>query len=283
MKTFREFVIKTTPANEELISGVLWQLDIQGVTEEGDTVKCYAGPQNAVSYKEIESLLNSLREQNLLDSFELTENPVEDRNWNEEWEKTINVIEVSDRIVIKPSFREYTTDDPGKIILTIDPKMSFGTGEHETTRLMIKMLERHVKPGYTVLDAGTGTGVLAIAAVKLGASEALAFDNDEWCYENGLENSRVNGVSDSVEIRNCEMEDIEVKEFDMVIANINKNILIDIAEGLRIRMKKGGVLILSGLLEGDEDDIVRKFTSLGLKHTDKMQMNEWISLAFADK
>ncbi|MGE5364968.1 MAG: 50S ribosomal protein L11 methyltransferase [Bacteroidota bacterium] len=280
MKIFKEFVITVSPYQEELISGVLWQLDIDGVTEDAGVIKVYCGESGNTDKSKIEGLLEQLRGQKLIDSFAVEESTIEDRNWNEEWEKTINIIEVSDRIVIKPSFRSYTTDDSNKIILTIDPKMSFGTGEHQTTKLMINMVEKYVKPGMSVLDAGTGTGVLAIAAVKLGAAEAVAFDNDEWCYENGIENAEQNAVSDKVKILNCELDDIDIRPFDLVLANINKNILIDIAEGLVIRLSENGTLVLSGLLFTDEEDITDKFVMLGLRVIDKMQMDEWISLTF---
>lgn len=280
MKIFKEFVITVSPYQEELISGVLWQLDIDGVTEDAGVIKVYCGESGNTDKSQIEELLEKLRGQKLIDSFTVDESTIEDRNWNEEWEKTINIIEVSDKIVIKPSFRSYTTDDPDKIILTIDPKMSFGTGEHQTTKLMINMVEKYVKPGMNVLDAGTGTGVLAIAAIKLGAAAAVAFDNDEWCYENGIENAEQNAVSDKVQILNCELDDIDIRPFDLVLANINKNILIDIAEGLVIRLSENGTLVLSGLLYTDEEDITDKFVMLGLRVIDKMQMDEWISLAF---
>ncbi|MGE5410338.1 MAG: 50S ribosomal protein L11 methyltransferase, partial [Clostridiales bacterium] len=141
MKNFREFVIKTEPFVPELVSGVLWNLDIAGITEDEPLLKVFAVEENKVLKKNVEEVLNNLLQQKIIIAYSIEENIFEDKNWNEEWEKSLNVIEVSDRIVIKPSFREYK-EKPGQIILTIDPKMSFGTGEHETTKLMLLMIEK---------------------------------------------------------------------------------------------------------------------------------------------
>jgi ribosomal protein L11 methyltransferase len=204
---------------------------------------------------------------------------LQNKNWNEEWEKNIQVIEVSDSIVIKPTFREYN-NDKGKLVLTIDPKMSFGTGEHATTKIMLRLIEKHMPKNSLVLDAGTGTGVLAIASVKLGAKKAIAFDNDEWCLENGLENAKLNGVQDQVEVLNCEAKDIAENNFDLILANIQKNVLLDLADDFKSRLKYNGVLILSGLLHVDEQDITEYYKAKKLKPIDKLQIDEWIGLVF---
>lgn len=279
MKNFREFVIRTEPFVPELVSGVLWNLDIAGITEDEPLLKVFAVEENKVLKKNVEEVLNNLLQQKIIIGYSIEENIFEDKNWNEEWEKSLNVIEVSDRIVIKPSFREYE-EKPGQIILTIDPKMSFGTGEHETTKLMLLMIEKHITHGVSVLDVGTGTGVLAIAAVKLGAKDAIAIDNDEWCYDNGIENAQQNSVSDKVKIMLGEVKDVSKNDFQLVLANINKHILIDIAQDIRDHLGENGTLILSGLLHTDYDDILKKYSSLGLRLIDKSQMNEWMSLVF---
>lgn len=276
MKHYKEFVIKTEPPIPEVVSGILWKLDISGVSEEEPFIKVFS-ESGKVTKKEIEALLSSLAEEKLIEDYSVDENEFEERNWNEEWEKSLNVIEVSDKIVIRPSTREYAAKD-GQLVLTIDPKMSFGTGEHQTTRLMLLMVENYVKMGMNVLDVGTGTGVLAIAAVRLGASHAVAIDNDEWCFDNGIENCEVNGVSDRVEIRLGEVGQVEEKDFDLVLANINKNILMEIGRELTSHVKAGGTLILSGLLYTDEQDITERYGKEGFTVTGKKQMDEWISL-----
>ncbi|MCH7974576.1 MAG: 50S ribosomal protein L11 methyltransferase, partial [Bacteroidetes bacterium] len=213
------------------------------------------------------------------ENFTVKEEIIKNKNWNEEWEKNLKVVKISDRIVIKPSFREYEKKGD-ELVITIDPKMSFGTGEHATTRLVTLMLEKHLQKGDRVLDVGSGTGILTIAAVKLGAESALAIDNDDWCYENGKENCLLNNVESKIEIRNCEIAEVDEKNFPLIISNIQKNVLLSIAEEFMKRIKLNGTLILSGLLIEDKDDIVNKYNTVGFNLIDSKQMDEWMVLVF---
>ncbi len=158
--------------------------------------------------------------------------------------------------------------------------MSFGTGDHQTTKICLSFLEKYVKPGMKILDAGSGTAILAIAAVKLGAEKVIAFDIDEWCFDNGIENIKLNNVADKVEIRKCELNDISENNFDLIIANIQKNILLDLADGFKQRLKSDGILILSGLLEMDREAVKEKYSSLRFNEIDFLQMDEWIGIVF---
>lgn len=275
MKKYKEFTVTTVPFLPEIISSVLWEKEITGINEEGTFLKVFADLSTDKS--EIENGLDALKQESVISSYLVEENIYDEINWNEEWEKTIKVIEVSEKIVIKPSFRPYSAK-PGQTVITIDPKMSFGTGEHQTTKLMIRMIEKNVQADMTVLDVGTGTGVLAIAAVKLGAKSAVAIDNDEWCYDNGIENCSVNNVEDKVEILCGEIDTVKNRDFDLVLANINKNILMEIGADLAERLHPQGKLILSGLLFSDEADITEQYKKYQFKVVDKMQLDEWISL-----
>ncbi|HMN49298.1 MAG TPA: 50S ribosomal protein L11 methyltransferase, partial [Ignavibacteriaceae bacterium] len=207
------------------------------------------------------------------------ENFIAERNWNEDWEKSREVVRVTDRIIIKPTFKDYEPKQ-NEIVLTLDPKMSFGTGDHQTTKICLSFLEKYVKPGMKILDAGSGTAILAIAAVKLGAEKVIAFDIDEWCFDNGIENIKLNNVADKVEIRKCELNDISENNFDLIIANIQKNILLDLADGFKQRLKSDGILILSGLLEMDREAVKEKYSSLRFNEIDFLQMDEWIGIVF---
>ena len=279
MNDYKEFRIEAVPNNVDVISSLMWELDITGISEFDNYILVYADENSETNHAAITEQLDKLVQNNLIESFSVVEEKIENQNWNEEWEKKINVIEVSERIVIKPSFKEYESK-PGQLILHIDPKMSFGTGEHETTKLMLLMTEKHTEPGMKVIDVGTGTGVLAICAVKLGASSALAIDNDEWCKINGEENIERNGLSDKVEIRNCEIKDVSEKEFDLVLANINRNILLEIIPDLAERINVRGKIILSGLLREDEEIIKESCHRYELKHLESLYMNEWAALVF---
>lgn len=277
-KYYKEFLITAEPFITDIISSVLWNLDIDGINEEVNCIKIFS-KNLELSQKDIENQLDKLIENNLLRSYEVQENFLIERNWNEEWEKSREVIKITDRMVIKPSFKEYEAKE-NEIVITLDPKMSFGTGEHPTTKICIKFLEKYLNKDDKVLDVGSGTGILSIAAAKLGAGKIIAFDIDEWSLDNGLENIRINQVESLIEIRQCEIKDISEKEFDLIVANIQRNILMELASEINMRLRKSGFLILSGLLESDEKFITDKYSSFGFKFIEKEIMNEWIGIVF---
>ena len=278
MQNYKEIEILLESSDASLVTELLWELEPMGIEDISENkIKLYFPGDFVVT--PLTDYLDKLITESLLDNYTLAETILENKNWNEEWEKTINVNKISDLFVIRPSFREYTAA-PGEIVLTIDPKMSFGTGEHQTTKLMILALEKYCKKGDTILDIGTGTGVLAIAAMKLGAASAIAFDNDEWCFENGQENCQQNNVENLVEIRTAELSDIPEKDFSIVIANIQRNPLLELSAQIAAKAKQGGIVLLSGLLREDESIILEKYTSFGLKKIETNTMDEWISLVF---
>jgi ribosomal protein L11 methyltransferase len=277
MKNYREFRIVFSPFNADLISGLIWQLPIEGITENENNLLVYSLTESGVTENDFEQTMNSAKKENLIESFFITSSDVENINWNEEWEKKIQTIQVTEKIVIKPSFRDYKAKD-GQIVITIDPKMSFGTGEHETTKLMIELTEKYITNNSRVLDVGSGTAVLSIIAAKLGAAKVLAIDNDELCLENGLENIQINNVAERVEVKNCELKDLSEFSFDFILANINKHILIDIAPEIAKQIKSSGTLILSGLLHTDESDILSHYQKFGFKLYELKRLNEWIAL-----
>lgn len=278
MKSYREFIITTEPFNAEILSSILWELNIDGINEEVNCLKVFAQDES-VTTDSIESELNLLKENKLLREFSVQENFIVEKNWNEEWEKSREVVYVTEKIVIKPTFKDYEPKS-GEIVLTLDPKMSFGTGDHQTTKICLKFIEKYIKPGMKVLDAGSGTAILGIAAAKLDAGKVIAFDIDDWCYENGIENTQLNNVVDKVEIKKCELKDIEENNFDLIIANIQKNILLELAKGFKSRINSGGISILSGLLEMDKDAIVSKYSEVGFIEIDYLKMDDWIGIVF---
>ncbi|TVQ73055.1 MAG: 50S ribosomal protein L11 methyltransferase [Balneolaceae bacterium] len=204
---------------------------------------------------------------------------VTERNWNEEWEKTIRPLTVG-RFFIHPTWTDEVSP-PDCIPLVIDPKMAFGTGYHETTRLLLRLLPDHVRPGDRVLDMGTGTGILAIAALRLGAGGALGIDIDPWCYDNALENARLNAVSDRLEIRIGSTEQIPPDaRYDLILANINRNILLDMAGSLAGYLAPGGILMLSGILEEDVDAISSHPACTAMERLAQSAENEWRALVY---
>lgn len=279
MKTHKQFNISTTPFNVDLLSGLLWQLDIEGLNEYDNYLAIFAKGESEVSKSEVVNFLTTIKNENLIESFTIDESSVEEINWNEEWEKQINVIEINDKIVIKPTFREYSPKE-NQLVITIDPKMSFGTGEHETTKLVLQLLDKHIEEAKRVLDVGSGTGVLGIAASLFGAEEVVGIDNDEWCIENGIENIALNNVELKVEVRFSEIGNVNDKPFDLILANINKHILLDIKETIvRLTIPKGKI-ILSGLLVADREDILNAYSKYGLELLEERVLGEWIALVF---
>lgn len=277
-KSYKEYIITAEPFNVEILSSILWELNIDGINEEVNCLKVFAQDE-LVTIQSIENELRHLQEYKLLREFSVQENFIVEKNWNEEWEKSREVVRVSDKIIIKPTFKEYEAKS-NEIVLTLDPKMSFGTGDHQTTKICLMFIEKYLKPGMKVLDVGSGTAILGIATAKLGAANVIAFDIDDWCFENGIENTNLNDVSDKVEIRKCELKEIEESDFDLIIANIQKNILLELAEGFKSRIKRNGILILSGLLEMDRETIVSKYSDTGFKEIDFLKMDDWIGVVF---
>lgn len=279
MKTYKEILIKTRPFNSDILTSVLWELELSGIKEDDDCLTLYCEEESNVQLNDVNILLEKLKGENLITYYESSEISFEDKNWNEEWESKIDIVEVSDKIVIKPTFRKYDSK-PGQIILTIDPKMSFGTGEHQSTRLMLLLMEKYIKGNEKVLDVGSGTGVLAIGAVKLGSSYAVAIDNNEWCKLNGEENVTLNNVEDKVKVLLGEISDIEEDNYDLVLANINKNVLIDIVDDLYKKTAGDGLLIISGILIIDLPQILEVYQSTGFIHLDDIQQDDWTAVLF---
>lgn len=203
---------------------------------------------------------------------------IEQVNWNTEWEKNFEPIRVNDTVSVRASFHE-KTDLQYDIV--IEPKMSFGTGHHETTHLMIQQLLALDLKDKTVLDMGSGTGILAIMAELRGAKSVDAIDIDDWCYENALENATRNNCT-KIRVFKGDAALLAEKNYDMIIANINRNVLINDLPVYNKCLNKGGVLLLSGFYREDIPFIKKAATGLGLKESDVLEKNNWISLKFVN-
>lgn len=277
MKNFKQFSVSAIPFNVDVLSGALWELEILGLTEYDNYLTAFVYEDSEVRKVELEEVLENLKKENLIENYSISEELLKNKNWNAEWESKVNIIEVSDRIVIKPSFRDFK-QKKNQIVITIDPKMSFGTGEHETTKLMLKLVDKYICQGSTVLDVGSGTSVLGIAASKLGAKNVISIDNDEWCYINGLENVEKNNLT-NIKVLHGTIYDIGNKQFSVVLANINLNVLLEIKQELFNKVESLGLLILSGILLSDLEEIKRQFLPLGLTALEYLEINNWISIA----
>lgn len=199
------------------------------------------------------------------------------RNWNQEWESNFNPVVIAGKCRIRASFHEPDPSFPLEII--IDPKMSFGTGHHETTYLMAAWLLETDLAGKKVLDMGCGTCVLSILAAKLRASDVLAADIDPVCVENSLENAAVNDVK--VRCRLSDIDGIQENGFDLIMANINRNVLLEHIPWYQGKLQPGGTLLVSGFYEGTDLDIIReRAEECGLKYETFQSRNGWVSARF---
>ena len=202
---------------------------------------------------------------------------IEQQNWNKEWESSFHPIDVEGKCYIRAPFHEpkagYTYD------VIIEPKMSFGTGHHNTTQLMLgKLMLLNVK-NKSLLDMGCGTGVLAIVASMMGSNPITAIDIDDWSYENTIENLAKNNIN-NVDVHKGDAQILQKKLFHVILANINKNVLLADLPLYVQSLEKGGDLVLSGFFETDIPQLSDKATELGLTFKDKKVSDQWTMLHF---
>jgi ribosomal protein L11 methyltransferase len=197
-----------------------------------------------------------------------------EKNWNEEWERNFQPVIVGDFCAIRASFHAPIPGVRHELVIT--PKMSFGTGHHATTHMMIQAMERQDLKGCTVLDFGTGTGVLAILAEKLGAKEVIAIDHDPWSIDNARENILENNA---IKVKIEKMDTLPPDTlFDVILANINKHVILKELSSMGQQLKKGGVILLSGLLHDDFQEIDNEALKEGLPISERLNEGSWICL-----
>jgi len=271
-----EFNIKLNPRApfSEILSAKLNEIDFEAYVEEGDILKAY-----------IQSDLLNLdaAKQVILDVSDLckisyTFNKIEKKNWNQEWENSFKPVFINNNCLIRADFHKENLDVEHEIIIT--PKMSFGTGHHETTSMIMnRMFDINFK-NKSVLDIGTGTGVLAILASKLKAKKTVACDVDEWAYKNAIENSILNSVSD-IDFFHGDHTELEEKfKFDIVLVNINTNTILKNIDSYIMLMSTKSQILLSGFLDPDVKTIKDKILDLGFKLIYENNKNKWQMLHF---
>lgn len=272
-----KLVINIADEYQESLIAELFDMDFDGFEQREDSIITYITKENfGISDRErIDQLLAAYPGDGFIESEEV----VADQNWNEQWEQTIQAQSIG-HFFVKPTWARNSVPK-GKILVEIDPKMSFGTGYHETTRLMLRLLPEIIKEDDVVIDAGTGTGILSIASVKLGAKKVLAFDIDEWSITNTKENILLNETADFITVEKGSAETIpEAFKADVVLANINRNAILDLLSDLTDTLKPEGRIALSGLVETDKEKIINELNSSFriLKVEQVEQENEWIAI-----
>jgi len=269
---FTELSIQAPEESYEILVAELAELGYESFIEQNDYLQAYILSEN---FKEnaIKELFENYREQFEV-SYQIKN--LQKTNWNEEWEKNYSPVEIAGKVRIRAIFHEPKPEFQYEILIT--PKMSFGTGHHETTSLMIENQLTINHQGKSVLDAGCGTGVLAIMAHFLGASAIEAFDIDEWAVENTQENIKLNHCSDIKVFQGTMNQIASQKPFDIILANINRNVLLADMPLYARNLKKEGYLLLSGFYENDTKDILEVAQKENLHFVSQKTKNNWVAM-----
>ena len=297
MTNYYELKISINPNLEEIVSDIFFtNFDCEGVVLEEETYKNLEMTSTTkgtlrvflnqdenyenMSFK-ISNLIEKQKEalkmrgfyEKELGSWDFSLEEKENQDWSQKWKEKWNVTHVTEKITVVPSWIEYSPK-PDEIIITLDPGCAFGTGTHQTTQLCMKALEKYMNPQDKVADIGTGSGILAILAMKLGASEAYGCDIDDTVIEVCYKNAKVNNVECKFELNTADKLN---NEYDFICANILHNVLAEIMPDLKKLMKDNAKLALSGILDEKKDVILDAIKDNGLKIIDTISQDQWVS------
>lgn len=235
----------------------------------------------------IKESVNALKESDTegkFGSLEIELSDINEEDWANNWKKYFKPIEVGEKILIKPQWHQLDRDTD-RIIFEVNPGMTFGTGTHETTRMCIEQLEKQIKPGNSVLDLGCGSGILSVISLLLGAEKVVAADIDPNCEEIAYENAKMNQVAnkDFTVFSGNILKDTQLKSnlgtcYDLVVANIVADVIIDLASDVKGYLKPGGVCIFSGIIDFRESEVIEALKTCGIEVTGRHQEGEWICL-----
>lgn len=265
---------KTNPFRDLLVYNLGDEGPYDSFEEKKDGLKAYV-PTDNFDEQFLRDTIDDLKSMDPDLRVEYTVTDLADKDYNEEWERQHQPVLVDGFCWVRAPFHPHRDDV--KYEIEIEPKMSFGTAHHATTYLMLSLLEQQKVQGMRVLDMGSGTGVLAILAAKKGAAYVEAIDVDEWAYRNAQENFERNGVSVNALLGDASLLTKD-KHFDLVLANINRNILLKDMESYAAVLNPGGTLMLSGFYEHDVQSLQDKAETLGLRLVQQRSRNEWTAL-----
>ncbi|CCQ97392.1 Ribosomal protein L11 methyltransferase [[Clostridium] ultunense Esp] len=300
-----EVQIKTTTEAEELVTNIMYELGVTGLAiEDPKDVLAFQQSEEDWDYIDPELIKQDYEgviikayfpeDENLLDKIELVRDNIEripynetgkslgdvtltevyEKDWAEAWKKYYKPTKIGEKVVIKPTWEEYEKKE-GEIIIELDPGMAFGTGTHETTIMCIEALESYVKNEYMVLDIGCGSGILSIAAAKLGAKKVIGVDLDQMSIKISNENIRLNKVEDSVEVRLGNLFDVVREKANIIVSNIIAEVIIDMIDHIDNYLYTGGIFIASGIILEKVDKVKDRLIENGLKVLEIKYMGEW--------
>lgn len=260
--------------------GMLDDPAVAGAWEEHGVLHLY-WPEHRWSQDKLEALTTLLRQVEpgwSNDRLSLVRVP--DRDWNEEWAKSVTPLRIGRRIVIRPSWEPVALRS-GEIELILDPKQAFGTGHHATTRLLLEWVEELIRGGERMLDVGTGSGILAMAALRLGAGSALAIDHDPVAIDCAQGYAEANGFGAELELRTCTLSELtgaEARGVNLILANLDRHTLLDAAPLLRSYLAQGARVLVSGLLVDDRAEIAAAFAAAGGEVQAFREAEGWLAL-----
>jgi len=276
---YHEFTIHVPDESREALIGRVSDMGVLGIVEREREIVAYFDGQR--DFREISGSLLEFRD--VLESAGLAPDisfecsTLAGQDWGEEWKKNFAPINIGEGLVIVPSWLDHDTQ---RTRILIDPGMAFGTGQHGTTFMCLELLEKYAGDhrGGRFLDVGTGTGVLAIAASKLGLGHVTCIDNDPLAVEAALKNAELNGIQ-CIDVRQGDINAVNGK-YDLITANLYSGILIEIAGWLAERLDSNGTAVLSGILSGQETGVIEAMQSAGLALKEKAFDDKWIALVF---
>lgn len=257
---------KTTAAQNDILIALLENIGYTGFEEADTSLKAFIA-EHHFDQQELDAVLQIV-------PVDHSVSKIEEQNWNAQWESSFEPIVVKDFVAIRASFHKPVDHVKHEIIIT--PKMSFGTGHHETTYMMLERMEHINFTGRSVIDFGTGTGILAILAQKMGASSITAIDNDDWSIDNARENILANSSGNITLIK---AETIpETEKAAIILANINLNIIVANLDAITNAAEAGGIILFSGIMAHDEPLIIKALMEKGIGIQQIFHKNNWIAL-----
>ena len=300
-----EVQIKTTTEAEEAVANILYELGVGGLAiEDQNDILAFAKNEDDWDYIDPSLLKQDFEgviikgyfpeSEDLIDKIELIKQNVEkipqynldkglgevtttevyEKDWAESWKKYYKPKKIGEKIVVKPTWEEYE-EKSGEIIVELDPGMAFGTGTHETTTMCIRALEKYTKPNSTIFDIGCGSGILSIAAAKLGGKRVVGVDLDELPVKVSKENVKLNKVSDVVEIRRGNLLDVVDEKADIIVSNIIAEVIVTLTSDIVPYLKGDSIFISSGIIIEKVDMVVNALLKEGFKVLEISKMNGW--------
>ena len=306
---FTEITIHTNTIGSELVSDILWTYTDQGVAisdindvleldkmkkgtwdyvdeellknKSSDVlVKGFVPVEDTETIAKIEREVLSLQDKFdfYIGTLETVKREIEGDEWLEKWKENFKPIHIGERVVICPEWIDYQAKD-GEIIVKLDSNMAFGTGEHETTSMCVEMIAKYLKPNDTLIDVGSGSGILGITASKLGAKRVIMTDIDECATTASEHNAKLNGVTNAeIYLKNL-LDDVTLTG-DVVVANIMAEVLIYFSQGIIANVKQGGTVILSGILTTKSDAVKDAYLKAGFTHVETKIKGEWCAQVY---